>query len=228
MKKKLLFIRRLLIGPVHRKIKIEKIYIGRLKELCLEPTFGILRIVRFLWLSLNIVFFITLLGRFFLNKKPLIYKKLFVDALIFIKLIIPIIIINYANAFSLSGILSIGVAIYIICSTVYYSFSDIILRGSGLAPINNDRSLLIILLSYFEVNFCYAILYKGIGCIPGVYCNIQALYFSFVCGATVGFGDYYPDNDLGRIIVITQIIIMVLFVSLLISSFLSKLGSRDK
>lgn len=108
-------------------------------------------------------------------------------------------------------------------------FVDRYQRGWGLRSLN--RSLILLMLNFFEIILGFANLYlatKSIG-----YSNstevltkpIEALYFSVVTITTLGFGDIEPILRIGQKLVILEVLSGFILVILIIGVFLT--GVRD-
>ncbi len=57
---------------------------------------------------------------------------------------------------------------------------------------------------------------------------MKAVYFSFVTGLTVGYGDYIPHYSGARTIVCWQIILTFLLITVIISHFSGKIADNNK
>jgi hypothetical protein len=53
----------------------------------------------------------------------------------------------------------------------------------------------------------------------------QAIYFSFITAATIGYGDISPKDDYIQQIVIAQVIISLVFIVMFIANIAGKLGT---
>lgn len=51
---------------------------------------------------------------------------------------------------------------------------------------------------------------------------VDSLYFSFITASTVGFGDYYPETELGKYIVVGQSIFCSVYIAVMMSVITSK------
>jgi len=99
------------------------------------------------------------------------------------------------------------------------------------------RILILSLHNYFEIIFWFAAMYAnwrslfGLSCGKKISTFLGALYFSMVNMATLGFGDIYPENDYGRLIVTSHLIVAVFLTVLILARFISYLPkprSMDK
>jgi len=94
-----------------------------------------------------------------------------------------------------------------------------------------NRTLLLLLLNYFELAVGFAVLYLVTGSIafeaqafaitlPG-----RAMYFSVVTLSTLGYGDIEPFTDVGRLLATLEVLAGFMLVVLVIGAFLT--GLRD-
>jgi hypothetical protein len=108
-------------------------------------------------------------------------------------------------------------------------FVDRYKRNWGLRSLG--RSLILILINYLEIIVGFGILYLNTGSIeistrPGKLLGspIEALYYSTVTITTLGYGDFTPSNDTGRILVMLELLLGFIFVALVIGLLLT--GAR--
>jgi hypothetical protein len=167
--------------------------------------------------------------RDFFGRFGLLSRKIGVEVYVLFKLFLPIIF------FELHWTTNIFVAVisgYLAIETVLYLTSLIFLSDVYTSPISYKRSLVTLFINYFEICLNYSVIYW--------YCNfanpnffnekltdgIQAVYFSFVTSATVGYGDIFPKTALGQYMVISQIIIFLIFIALFLNSVVSKIQEK--
>jgi hypothetical protein len=96
------------------------------------------------------------------------------------------------------------------------------------------RSLVIVVLNFFETIIAFAILYLTFGnivptsvAIQGPFTSMTALYYSAVTALTLGYGDFVPSNALSRAIVMFQLFGTLLFLIFVIPALVS-VFSTDK
>jgi len=100
-------------------------------------------------------------------------------------------------------------------------FVDRYKKGWGLRSIN--RSFMLLLINYLEMIIGFAALYvytESIGK-PAITSPWESLYFSVVTITTLGYGDFSPVNEWGQFLVATQTLMGVVFVMLVVSTFLT-------
>jgi hypothetical protein len=117
---------------------------------------------------------------------------------------------------------------FVILMTIYF-VADILVHLTGQVfvwggqSIDPSRSLLLAVINYFEIAMAFAILYRHWDCLsPRPLSGTQALYFSIVTGATVGYGDVLADTLVGKRLVILQIATSFLFVAIFLSTLLGR------
>ncbi len=109
--------------------------------------------------------------------------------------------------------------IYLLLETYLYIFYKIFVPESN-SRRSHKRSLLLLFLNFIEVIGSFAVIYAA-----GNFLNVQvdnwsdALYFSLVTGATVGYGDLYPINAAGKELVMFQIVSSLAFLILFFNFF---------
>jgi len=90
------------------------------------------------------------------------------------------------------------------------------------------RSLVIVVVNFYETIVGYAILYLSIGRIVATNASLQqpltartAFYYSTVTAVTLGYGDYVPGNDFSRMLVVSQLFCTILFLIFVIPALVS-------
>ena len=117
--------------------------------------------------------------------------------------------------------------IYLLIETFLYIFHKIFVPEHNYVK-THKRSLLLLFLNFLEVIASFGVIYSA-----GHYLNhplgnwIDALYFSFITGATIGYGEIYPINSAGRIIVMVQILSTLSFLILFFNFFTPRIQDDD-
>ena len=96
--------------------------------------------------------------------------------------------------------------------------------GWGLRSLN--RSLMLLLINYFEMIIGFALLYVYSSSIAGydmiaINNSWKALYFSIVTITTLGYGDITPINTTGEILVTIETLMGFVFFVLVVSTFIT-------
>ncbi len=83
-----------------------------------------------------------------------------------------------------------------------------------------NRSIILLFFNFIEVIASFGVIYAA-----GDYLNqpiqswVDALYFSFITGVTIGYGDFHPVNEQGKILVMIQILSTMAFLFLFFNFF---------
>ena len=137
------------------------------------------------------------------------------------------------------GALMIFLAVVRVVDIVSYQLCVVLVDSQpkkwGLRSV--ERSLLLALINLYEIAVAYAILYLSIGHVitksrTPIASALQSLYFSFVTMTTLGYGEFWPADDLTRGLVICQLSTEVLYIAavlpVLVGSLAIKLGARER
>lgn len=177
--------------------------------------FGLERLFRLTLASLMLLFPGILIETLF-NSKTYVNRKLATEFYVVFKTVFPLVIlINgwFANPFIYY------LNIYLLTETYVYLFSKIFLSEHH-AKTSNKRTLLLLIFNFVESGLSFAVIYNA-----GNYLNaplisaVDAIYFSFVTSATVGYGDFYPITKMGKIISIMQVLCSISFIVLFFNFF---------
>lgn len=109
--------------------------------------------------------------------------------------------------------------IYLLIETFLYIFHKIFLPEHNQGRTHN-RSLILLFFNFIEVIASFGVIYAA-----GNYLNhpianpIDALYFSLITGATIGYGDFYPINSTGKLLIMLQIVSTLSFLILFFNFF---------
>ncbi len=180
---------------------------------------GFEKIVRLLLVSSQIIFpgihFRTLFW-----KKGLIYKNVAVEFYVLFKTILPF-------ALLLSGLykykIAVIIAAYLLTETIFYVASLIFVSDMFVKPRSYRRNILMLFFNYLEITLSFAVIYAGLRLLRGsAHSVIDYIYFSFVTSATIGYGDYYPTINFGKVMVCIHSILVLAFVVLVVNFFGSK------
>jgi uncharacterized membrane protein len=70
------------------------------------------------------------------------------------------------------------------------------------------------MMNYVEMCLNFAVLYSGMNLVTKLSSSLDAAYFSFVTGFTVGYGDILPTTQDGKCLVIIQSVVSLFFITL--------------
>ena len=196
--------------------------LSHLKKVWDDDTYGFERIVR---LCLCLVQFIypILLIRELSGRFGSVGRKLAVELYTLIKICFPLIVLLtglYRYNFVIIAV------IYFLSETIFHILNLIFLSDVYSLSVSYRRSILLLFLHYIEVVFDFSVIYIGFELLSEKLTWISALYFSLVTNATVGFGDIYPKATAGRIAVIFQLLICILFIFVFINYFSQRLNKQ--
>jgi NADH:ubiquinone oxidoreductase subunit K len=148
-----------------------------------------------------------------------------------------------AKPATLFGLLLLGLftrrwaaIIALICLLDLYAYllGLIFLKRYYTPPASYGRSVLALAINFVEAAFAFALLYLYTGVLAGRSGLVQswgeAVYFSVITSATVGYGDIVPRNPIGRGLVVAQVLSSLLFIAIVLSTFVSNFagGSPDR
>lgn len=121
--------------------------------------------------------------------------------------------------------------IYMMIETLFYPATYIFCVDFFPKPISFVRSIIFVFIDYIMVVVDFATLYL----ITNSLCTSQdklisnsldALYFSFVTAVTIGYGDISAQLPIGKMLVICQSIIFLIYGVLFLNYYTSKIGER--
>lgn len=129
-------------------------------------------------------------------------------------------------------------ALFVVCQIVQINFYNNIWRvvvKKRRKAYNHGRNLTIGLLMLFETNLIFGLVYfwnREGSFVPAIDDIWTAIYFSFVTGATIGYGDIHPDIENGTVFTQTLIVfhamVSTTLVTVIIGQAIGAVGSlRD-
>ncbi len=204
-------------GYKHHISKILDVWNGKNSD-----DYGILRLFRLTIITSLFLFPGVLIDDIF-KSKNYITRKIIVEFYVLLKTIFPVIILT--NGWYSSPFICV-LNIYLLVETYLYLFSKIFLEYQHFRS-SNMRTLLLLVFNFVESGFTFAVIYMS-----GNYLNIplhiiDAVYYSFVTSATIGYGDIHPITTIGKVIVTTQIFSSVAFLVLFFNFFSGKTNQPD-
>ncbi len=183
--------------------------------------FGIERIVRLSLASAQFLSF-GLYIKHFLFRAGSTWRKLAIELYVICKMITPLLALYFGwikfNWF-------IYLTIYFLLETLIHVTATIFISDASRENVQPKRSLVLLFLNFFQIAFDFALMYafyemritdfftrdlKG---------SVDAIYFSFVTAATVGYGDIAPVASLAKKLAIAQISLTFVFVGLFLNFF---------
>jgi hypothetical protein len=213
------------LPPSGSREKIPEAYADQvryLKKVWNEPTYGIERIVCIVLCLLQFLFPVLLI-RDIAGRWGTVGRRVAVESYTIFKFIFPLIVLWqgwYTHP------LVIFLIIYFLSDTLVHILHLIFLSDIHSAAVSYRRSLLLIFVHYAEVAFDFATFYMAFDLLSQPMDKVSALYFSVVATTTVGFGDITAKNTVGRMVVMTQLLVCVVFIVVFINYFSQKNSER--
>ncbi|NEU07681.1 two pore domain potassium channel family protein [Flavihumibacter sp. R14] len=177
--------------------------------------FGIERIFR-LFLVVSKVFFPGIYIDYIFRNSSYQTQKVAGEIFVLFKTVMPFFML-YFELWHHSWLYIINM--YLLLETYLYIIYKIFIPEHN-HQRTHKRSLLLLFLNFFEVIGSFGVIYAAGDFLSRPVDNwIDALYFSFVTGATVGYGDLYPTTTHGKQLVILQIVSTLAFLILFFNFF---------
>ncbi len=177
--------------------------------------FGIERIFR-LFLVTSSLFFPGIYLEYLNRNSSYHYRKIKGELYVIFKTIMPFAML-YFSLWHHSWLFILN--IYLLIETYVYIFHKIFLPENN-SGRNHNRSLILLFFNFVEVIGSFGVIYAA-----GHYLNqpvdnwIDALYFSLITGATIGYGDFYPTGTDGKLLIMLQIVSTLSFLILFFNFF---------
>lgn len=194
--------------------KIQSVWEGDLYD-----DFGIERVFRLFLISAKLLFPGIYIQKL-LSGGDYIKRKLIGEFYVIVKTLLPFFILYLGTA---QNPLMQALNIYMLVETLIYILNKIYVSEHE-NETAHKRSLLLLFLNYIEVVLAFAVIYSS-----GNHLNIpfqsfiDAIYFSLTSSATIGFGDFYPVTDFGKVVLICQALTSLSFLVLFFNFFGAKL-----
>jgi len=184
---------------------------------------GLEKLIR-LFLSSSQLFFPGIYIKYFANKKGHHYQDLALDFYVLAKVIFPVIILK--NNFQNSNV-AIYLMVYLLLETVLYIPTLIFASDLFSRPRSYKRSMLLLFFNYLEVVFAFGVLYSiGSQMNKPFISWFDPIYFSIITSNSIGYGDYYPITEYGKVLVSIQSMFFLSFVVLFLNFFSTKVKTK--
>ncbi len=181
---------------------------------------GIEKIVR-LFLSSSQLLFPGVYIKYLASLRGYEYRDLALDFYVLLKVSFPLLILIYDWQ---SYHFVIWIMIYVLLETVLYIPTLIFASDMFSKPRSYKRSMLLLFLNYIEIIFSFGVLYScGNYLNKPIYHWFDAIYFSTINSASIGYGDYYPITLIGKILATAQAFLFLFFVVLFLNFFTAKI-----
>lgn len=184
---------------------------------------GIEKVVR-LFLSSSQLIFPGIYIKYFISKKGIEYTDLAMDTYILVKVALPLIIIINGLQYNF---LILGLMIYLMLETILYIPTLIFASDLFSKPRSYKRSMLLLFFNYLEMVFGFAVLYSC-----GNFLNqplthwFDAIYFSTMTSSTIGYGEIYPVEIFGKVLVCLESMLVLMFVVLFLNFYSTRIDSK--
>lgn len=204
-------------GFKHHILKINDVWSGKNHD-----DYGVLRLFR-LSIIISLLFFPSVLINEIFKSRSYITRKIIVEFYVLLKTVFPLVIL--INGWYVYPAICF-INIYLLIETYLYLFSKIFLEHQH-HKTSNLRTLLLMGFNFLESGLSFAVIYM-----TGDYLNtslhvIDAIYYSFVTSATIGYGEIHPITAFGKMIVTFQIFSSVAFLVLFFNFFSGRSNRSD-
>jgi hypothetical protein len=186
--------------------------------------FGVERVFRLL-LAVVQLFMPVMLVKVTFGALGFLSKKLAVEAYVLLKAIFPILLLKF-NFFQYR--ICVFICVIFIIETVFYLLYLVFLSDQISNQGSYKRSLLFLFLNYIEIALCFAAIYAYLNhynyfsTVKPFASKTAIIYYSFVTAASIGYGDYSPNTNIGQILVIFQSLIFFLYLAIILNFFHSR------
>lgn len=124
------------------------------------------------------------------------------------------------------------VAVIMLADLYSYVLGLVFLRRFYSTPASYERSVLLLGVNFGEAILAFSVLYLwsqsiGHAGVP-VSSWVEGVYFSVVTAATVGYGDLTPMTALGRLLVVLQVLTSLLFVLVVVGTFVGRMSESKR
>lgn len=163
--------------------------------------------------------------RNFFGKFGLIRRNVAIEFYVLFKTFLPVFFL-YSGLYSYK--ITVIISSYLLLETICYVSSLIFVSDMFVKPRSYRRNILMLFLNYMEISLCFAVVYAGLHLLGNAPASIfDYIYFSVVTSTTIGYGDFHPVNDMGKLIVCIQAVMVVAFIVLFLNFFGSKVETLN-
>ncbi len=181
-----------------------------------EEDAGLEKLIR-LGLAFSQFFFPGMYVKHVLWKKGPLYQDLATEIFVLLKTGFPVFLLITGRQ---NDPWLLALMIWFLLETVIYIPTLIFASDTFSTPRSYRRGTLLLLLNYLEVVLSFAVIYAS-----GQYLNqplthwSEAVYFSFITSSTIGYGEFYPVTNTGRLLVVLQSLFYLSYMVLFINFF---------
>jgi len=153
-------------------------------------------------------------------RKGLIYKNVLVEFYVIFKTLLPLLVL-YKGWYHYHALVYLSA--YLMTETIFYVASLIFVSDMFVKPRSYRRNILMLFFNYLELTLNFAVIYAGMQMLKARATGIvDYIYFSFITSATIGYGDFYPGDKFGKLLVCMHSMVVLAFVVLVVNFFGSK------
>ncbi len=158
--------------------------------------------------------------RNFFGKFGIIKRNVAIEFYVFLKTCLPVFFL-YSGLYHYK--ITVIISSYLLFETICYVSSLIFVADMFVKPRSYRRNILMLFLNYIEISLCFAVVYAGLHLLGDQpKSTFDYIYFSVVTSTTIGYGDFHPVGEFGKIMVCIQAIMVVVFIVLFLNFFGSK------
>lgn len=184
---------------------------------------GIEKLIR-LFLAVSQFFFPGLYIKEIFSRKLIAYQDIAVDVYVLLKLLYPFVLLMFGleqNDFLFTLLIWLFLETILYVPTLVFA-SDVIAR-----PRSYRRSILLLFINYTEIIFDFEVIYAHCEYLNTKFAHwFDPIYFSFITSATIGYGDYYPVQTMGKFMVSFQTTLFIVFIALFLNFYSGKVVSK--
>jgi hypothetical protein len=147
----------------------------------------------------------------------------------------PIFFMLALFAWRYSSIIICAITIYLMLDLFTYILWILALSDIFVKHISIRRNLILLWANYREIISGFALLYLHFDALAygGIHKErvvwpLQAIYYSLSTFSTVWFGDITASNDVGTLLSIIQLIVSIVFIGIILSSYVGKIKLRGE
>ena len=154
-------------------------------------------------------------------------RKIVIEIYVMFKMIFPLLLLSLGWT---EFFWTLPIIVYFLVETVLYVTSLIFISDAVRENVQPRRSLALLFINFFELVFDFAFIYAFYDTRLAEFFTrdlqggIDAIYFSFVTAATVGYGDIAPKASLAEKLAIAQLTVTFIFVGLFLNYFANLLN----
>jgi hypothetical protein len=209
----------------HPEIRVQVINLYRVWRNKGYRDFGIERLIRLFLIASQFVFPGLYVRHIGAKYGGFLGRRLAVEIYILFKLMLPVLV--FAGDFG-AGMPLLMLIAYLLVETMLYLTSLIFLSFQFSAIVSYRRSLISLFINFMEISLNYGLVYFSLAkCYKDFFnksfdSGLEAVYFSFITSATIGYGDIFPVHTLARVLVLSQVVFSFVFIGLIFNYFAAR------